>query len=355
MSQNTLSPEAKKLYHAKLERVILNTYEALTTWKKYENDYNALKTTLEDLSQETEYRTMVPIGKLAFMPGKLVHTNEILAMLGDNWFAERSTKQAIGIVDRRLEMVRKTINDLEIQLENQKTKIGLTSDVLRFTNMEKEVNEEGLPIVEIQEIEENELQSRITKEKNNLKHSQEQIGQSQAKPDDTSFLDKFLAEEEEELRRGEASESNEESEPENDDDDDDYEEEWEEEEEVEQNDDIDSDEYLEDEESEEYKVKQIEQTKSPVDKAKQIEQKNAPVKSTVVENEMLPEECDAEVLEDEIWKKEIASEYHQKRIKFITQQGGLSSDESQLPHPIERPKKVSRFKAARLQGKLDDT
>ncbi|CAG8635471.1 5415_t:CDS:2, partial [Dentiscutata erythropus] len=210
-TQNTLSSEAKKLYHAKLERVILNTYETLTAWKKYETDYNALKTTLEDLSQETEYRIMVPIGRLAFMPGKLVHTNEILAMLGDNWFAERSTKQAIGIVDRRLEMVKKTINDLEIQLENQKTKIGLTSDVLRFANIEKEVNEEGLPIVEIQEIEENELQSRITKdEKNNLKNSEKQIGQSQAKSDDTSFLDKFLAEEEEELRRGEASESNEE-------------------------------------------------------------------------------------------------------------------------------------------------
>ncbi|CAG8839286.1 12424_t:CDS:2, partial [Racocetra persica] len=67
----TLSPEAKKLYHAKLERIIFTTYETLKTWRKYESDYNALKTTLEDLSHETEYRIMVPIGKLAFMPGKL--------------------------------------------------------------------------------------------------------------------------------------------------------------------------------------------------------------------------------------------------------------------------------------------
>lgn len=37
------------------------------------------------------------------MPGKLIHTNEILAMLGDNWFVERSTKQAIGIVERRMD------------------------------------------------------------------------------------------------------------------------------------------------------------------------------------------------------------------------------------------------------------
>ncbi|CAG8635488.1 5416_t:CDS:2 [Dentiscutata erythropus] len=120
------------------------------------------------------------------------------------------------------------------------------------------------------------------------------------------------------------------------------------EEEVEQNDDMNSDEHLEDEETlEEYevnqieqkndpvdKVKQIEQKNDPVDKVKQIEQTNNPVKSTVTENETLPEECDAEVLEDELWKKE---------------------DENQLPHSIERPKKVSRFKAARLQGKFSDT
>jgi unconventional prefoldin RPB5 interactor 1 len=37
------------------------------------------------------------------MPGKLIHTNEILAMLGDNWFVERSTKQSIDIVERRME------------------------------------------------------------------------------------------------------------------------------------------------------------------------------------------------------------------------------------------------------------
>ena len=35
------------------------------------------------------------------MPGKLVHTNEITVLLGDNWFAERSASQALDIVARR--------------------------------------------------------------------------------------------------------------------------------------------------------------------------------------------------------------------------------------------------------------
>ena len=35
------------------------------------------------------------------MPGKLIHTNEITVLLGDNWFAERSASQALEIVARR--------------------------------------------------------------------------------------------------------------------------------------------------------------------------------------------------------------------------------------------------------------
>lgn len=44
----------------------------------------------------------VPFGSLAFMPGQLVHTNEILVLLGDNYFVERSAFQAVEIVSRRL-------------------------------------------------------------------------------------------------------------------------------------------------------------------------------------------------------------------------------------------------------------
>lgn len=47
-------------------------------------------------------RKQVPFGPLAFMPGKLVHTNEITALLGDNWFAKCSAKQAQKIVNHRM-------------------------------------------------------------------------------------------------------------------------------------------------------------------------------------------------------------------------------------------------------------
>lgn len=35
------------------------------------------------------------------MPGKLVHTNELTVLLGDNWFAKCSAKQAHMLVEHR--------------------------------------------------------------------------------------------------------------------------------------------------------------------------------------------------------------------------------------------------------------
>jgi hypothetical protein len=46
-----------------------------------------------------------PIGKLAFVPARLEHTNELLVLLGDNYFVERSATQTRGIIERRLEGV----------------------------------------------------------------------------------------------------------------------------------------------------------------------------------------------------------------------------------------------------------
>ena len=43
----------------------------------------------------------VPFGKMAFMPGRLIHTNEILVHLGDSYYAERSAAQALHVLARR--------------------------------------------------------------------------------------------------------------------------------------------------------------------------------------------------------------------------------------------------------------
>ena len=45
---------------------------------------------------------MVPLTSKAFMQGHLVHTNELLVLLGDNWFMEASAKRAAEVASRRL-------------------------------------------------------------------------------------------------------------------------------------------------------------------------------------------------------------------------------------------------------------
>ena len=77
--------------------------EGLRRWRKYADDYRALRERLATLPEQVSHRVTVPLGPLAFAPGRLVHTNELLVLLGDNWFAKTSAHHACGIFDRRLE------------------------------------------------------------------------------------------------------------------------------------------------------------------------------------------------------------------------------------------------------------
>ncbi|KAF9285483.1 uri1, prefoldin-like chaperone [Mortierella antarctica] len=134
-------------YFSKFSAALTRLEEELGRWKNYEADYEALKTTLLDLPKETSHSVMVPFGNLAFMPGKLIHTNEVLVMLGDNWFVDRSAVQAAEIVDRRMEYVQENITKLKTQEDALRNKSGMAPGLLGG----QEYNEEGLPIVEITE------------------------------------------------------------------------------------------------------------------------------------------------------------------------------------------------------------
>ena len=100
------------------------------------DNYARLKDKLIELPNEMEYDVFVPIAyssadnfeftsgslrsnsrnkdaPLAFMPGKLVHTNELLVHLGDHWFAQRSAKQSSQIAERKLEKCERQLVELE--------------------------------------------------------------------------------------------------------------------------------------------------------------------------------------------------------------------------------------------------
>ncbi|EKX44571.1 hypothetical protein GUITHDRAFT_139522 [Guillardia theta CCMP2712] len=64
--------QAEKTWHAELDTAKLE-YQRLI---KSEDEHANILRLLKQLPKKVEHQVMVPIGPMAFMPGKLVHTNE---------------------------------------------------------------------------------------------------------------------------------------------------------------------------------------------------------------------------------------------------------------------------------------
>ncbi|KAJ2837991.1 hypothetical protein FBU31_001022 [Coemansia sp. 'formosensis'] len=143
-----------EVYQKHFDRDISSIQSALDQYLEYKTEYHNLQTTLLELPDELEYDAMVPVGPLAFFPGKLMHTNEILVSLGDNWFTERSAKQAAGIAKRREEYVDGKIRDCRRDLKEFGQRKKLVPEI--FADEKEQVekamfNEDGEEIVDIKE------------------------------------------------------------------------------------------------------------------------------------------------------------------------------------------------------------
>ncbi|XP_030281675.1 unconventional prefoldin RPB5 interactor 1 [Sparus aurata] len=111
------------------EKVVKDCESRIQHWKKVSGDYEALNDRLETLPEQLSYDIMVPFGPLAFMPGKLVHTNEVTALLGDNWFAKCSAKQAQKLVSHRMKYVKKELDDLSKTMKNFEARVSLAKNL----------------------------------------------------------------------------------------------------------------------------------------------------------------------------------------------------------------------------------
>ena len=56
---------------------------------------------VKNLPKRLTHDIMIPLGPHAFTPGKLVHTNEVRVLLGDDIYCDRTAFQAKAIVRRR--------------------------------------------------------------------------------------------------------------------------------------------------------------------------------------------------------------------------------------------------------------
>eukprot|EP00698_Gefionella_okellyi_P011305 TRINITY_DN2976_c0_g2_i1.p1 TRINITY_DN2976_c0_g2~~TRINITY_DN2976_c0_g2_i1.p1 ORF type:complete len:419 (-),score=82.57 TRINITY_DN2976_c0_g2_i1:679-1866(-) len=114
--------------------------------QKTKADYENLKARLASLPDKVSYPYRVPIGPLAFMPGKLIHTNEVMVFLGADYFVECSTKHACGIIDRRLALIQSSLQEAAAQKASLEQRMGPAGQVIAGT---EEFQQDG--IVDIRE------------------------------------------------------------------------------------------------------------------------------------------------------------------------------------------------------------
>lgn len=75
-------------------------------------NYVRLVETLENLPRSRVVKGMLPFGPRAIVPGKVVHTNEVMVLLGESYFAEVSAYDAAAIAKRRIAELDRNIREL---------------------------------------------------------------------------------------------------------------------------------------------------------------------------------------------------------------------------------------------------
>ncbi|CAL9049651.1 uncharacterized protein LOC135582396 isoform X1 [Musa acuminata AAA Group] len=122
-SLETLFPpdEAQKATR-RVEEAIADRRNELLRVQGFVSDNSSLINLVRTLPEELSHDIMVPFGSAAFFPGRLVHTNEFLVLLGEGYYAERTAKQTMEILQRRgkalegqVESLKATMVDLEAE------------------------------------------------------------------------------------------------------------------------------------------------------------------------------------------------------------------------------------------------
>lgn len=108
--------------------------------KKKVEEYNKVRHDMEMLPKNLSYDTMIPFGRCAFMPGKIVNTNQVLVLLGDNTFVECSTHRATQIIDRRIQYIQDAVKTLESDIEACKTQLEVFGQVQKDQTFEIKEN-----------------------------------------------------------------------------------------------------------------------------------------------------------------------------------------------------------------------
>ncbi|KAM3184837.1 hypothetical protein ACTXT7_007560 [Hymenolepis weldensis] len=110
------------------QKAISQTDEKINSLRKFITEYEELRGRLEEMSKCFSKDALIPFSPKALIPGRLVHTNEVLVYLGGHseHFCEVSTHQALKIIDMRIERIQEAIKKLEEQRKLLTDREGFT-------------------------------------------------------------------------------------------------------------------------------------------------------------------------------------------------------------------------------------
>jgi len=130
-NNNNNNNDARQVLYEREMTELDTCLQNIELFRKYIRDYEGVRERLTTLADKTSHDIMVPIAgsKLAFMPGFIHHTNEILVLIGDNYFVEKSTKEATEFVDRRMTFCFEKIEELEAQRNMLNNWLKATAEV----------------------------------------------------------------------------------------------------------------------------------------------------------------------------------------------------------------------------------
>ncbi|XP_021298095.1 RNA polymerase II subunit 5-mediating protein homolog [Herrania umbratica] len=104
----------------RVEETLLEKQNEMNQLRDFIADNTSLINLVQKLPDELHHDIMVPFGKAAFLPGRLIHTNEFLVLLGESYYAERTAKQAAEILKRRGKSLESKVDSLKAVMQDLK-------------------------------------------------------------------------------------------------------------------------------------------------------------------------------------------------------------------------------------------
>ncbi|KAL2328193.1 hypothetical protein Fmac_021620 [Flemingia macrophylla] len=108
----------------RVEDAIADAQNELHRARTFVADNTTLLNLVHKLPEQLSHQIMVPFGKAAFFPGRLIHTNEFLVLLGEGYYAERTSKQTVEILQRRGKSLDSQVDSLEANIKDLQAQLS---------------------------------------------------------------------------------------------------------------------------------------------------------------------------------------------------------------------------------------